>query len=832
MPQGQVCAWITADADDDLHRFVSCLGAALEPLDLTWRVAPSALPVLARDERGIRSVIDEVVNAMAGLQAPRGLLVLDDMHRIVDADVLALVSGLVDRLPASWGVVLASRHEPAGLPLSRWRARGELSDLRQGDLQFDEAEVAALLAARGHDATGATEWLRRTDGWVAGLHLLLSSARAGARESLTSGQRHVFDFLADEVLESMSGAMRTFLLRCSVLPELTVERCAHVSGLPNARALFDQLEREELFVAHLEGAQTTLRLHDLFRDFLADRLQRDHADELPVLLVRAAEQETDVTRAVPWLLRAGEPTRAARLLAARGPALVTQGLMPTLERLIESIPPATLREHPEVHALHGLCAYVMFRFEDTVQRMDAALEAYARLGRSDEDVLARMYRAGCLTNINRFDEGRLEIEAVLAAQHTGSVGALAEYFAAWLCWARFDPVAVAPHFAKAIDHLEAAHNPAGWEMLFFHSMFYGLPGMGPPLARLGQVLARLTGERPSLQRVALMHQRTVQALGQARVAESAEWLARADADLRWLGQPRSLLTENHLLHLVIDAIRGDAPACRAFAKSMLEDFEDSGGGNKLCHRESAWVGEGRAYWTLGLNDELVRVTRWLREGRNPYEWAHVDAEQNMLEAMIALNDGQPAQAEAKLAPQLGPIEDLLNFRATTVYLLCAEAQRRQGKLAAAARTLGCWFDHVRGGAPAGGALLVGAPVLHALAKADWAGRITSADADCLRRLGDTAAEARSALHKTALAPGPMPAPTGSAGLTAALQAGLTEREAEVLALIADGDSNKVIARKLDLSPFTVKRHVANIFDKLQLESRTQAAGWWLAKQAR
>ncbi len=838
LPDDHVCAWVTADADDDLFRFVACLGAALEPLGLAWRVAPSALPVLARDERGIRSVVDEIVNAMAGMQTPRGVLVLDDMHRIADADVLALVGTLIDRLPASWGVVLASRREPPGLPVSRWRARGELIDLRQGDLQFDQLEVAALLRARGHDVTRATEWLQRTDGWVAGLHLLLSSAKASGHESLISGQRHVFDFLAEEVLDSMSPSMRCFLLRCSVLPELTERRCAHVSALPDARGLFEQLEREELFVTHLEGTEVTLRLHDLFRDFLSDRLQRDHPDELSTLLVRAAEQEDDLTRAVPWLLRAGEDARAARLLAERGPAMVTHGVTATLERLIESVPKATLHEHPEVHEVHGLCAYVLFRFEDVVQRMDAAIEAYAGFGRGGEATLARLYHAISLMNVNRFDEGCREIDALLAERHPGSLGGLVEYFGAWTCWARFDPAGVAPHFAAALDHLEAADNPADWEMIFFHSMFYGLPGMGPPLERLERALARLTGARASLLRVALMHHRAVHAMGQARVAEAAEWLARGDDDLRWLGQPRSLVTENHLLHLVIDAVRGDAQSCRQAARAMLDDLEDSGVGNRLCHRESGWTGEGRAYWTLGLNDELTRVARWLREGRNPYEWAHADAEQGMLEAMVALNEGRADLAEAKLARQLGPIEDLLFFRATTVYLLCAEAQRRQGKLDAAARTLTPWFDHVRQGGPAGGALLVGAAVLYALANTDWAGRIAAEDAALLRRLGDTAVEARSGTHD--FAPGDMTSvarmfvqtTASSPGLEAALQAGLTEREAEVLAMISQGDSNKAIARKLDLSPFTVKRHAANIFDKLGLGSRTQAAAWWLSKQDR
>ena len=55
---------------------------------------------------------------------------------------------------------------------------------------------------------------------------------------------------------------------------------------------------------------------------------------------------------------------------------------------------------------------------------------------------------------------------------------------------------------------------------------------------------------------------------------------------------------------------------------------------------------------------------------------------------------------------------------------------------------------------------------------------------------------------------------------------LSPRELDVLKLIAAGDSNKLIARAFDLSPHTVKRHVANILDKLGVQSRGQAAAWY------
>jgi LuxR family maltose regulon positive regulatory protein len=125
-------------------------------------------------------------------------------------------------------------------------------------------------------------------------------------------------------------------------------------------------------------------------------------------------------------------------------------------------------------------------------------------------------------------------------------------------------------------------------------------------------------------------------------------------------------------------------------------------------------------------------------------------------------------------------------------------------------------------------MLLARPVAPRLLAADWQGLLDDDDRRALeswgRRLAATAAGA----------PGPVGAPEGpaaampaaSADARGAPAAGLSSREVEVLERIAAGDSNKLIARVFDLSPHTVKRHVANILDKLGAQSRGQAAAWY------
>jgi LuxR family maltose regulon positive regulatory protein len=392
--------WISLDEDDDVARALACIAGALAPLDLPWHVSPAALPVLAA-ESGLRAVSSEIVNALGEAAVARGVLVFEDVHRVTDARIATLIAQLIEGLPPSWGLVIVSRREPA-IALSRWRAAGQLAEFRQDDLRFDGDEVAALLERASRRDLPADRLLARSEGWAAGLRLLLDAPSLPAQPGAPAGTsapsaRPVFEYLADEVMASMSADMRAFLLRCSVLPELTAERCAQVSGMPNARDLFEEVERQGLFVSALDASHRTLRLHDLFRDFLEMRLKREHADEWPTLLERAAEGELDSTRAMTWWIRAQAWDRAADHLTRHGRAWIDAGSGETVMRFLQQFPPTQFERFPALPMLQGIYHFTVFDFPNAARSferadhglMRAALPAHAAFARAHADRAAQ-----------------------------------------------------------------------------------------------------------------------------------------------------------------------------------------------------------------------------------------------------------------------------------------------------------------------------------------------------------------------------------------------------------------------------------------------------------
>ena len=815
LPEGCALAWISADEDDPLQRFLACLTAALEPFDLPWRVAPEALATLAQAERGLSDVAGELVNALAAAEAPRGLIVVDDLHRINDPQVFDLLQRMLERWPERWGLVLASRTEPP-LPLARLRAAGELAEFGQRQLRFSPAEVDALLALSGQPSEPARtrSLLQRTHGWAAGLRLSLAAGTAPApRGGASATQRHLFDYLASEVLQDMPAALQGFLLRCSVLPELSAERCARLTGDAQAGRLLDEVERRGLFVSVLDTEPLTLRLHDLFRDFLEDRLLRQHPDELPALLKRAAEHEDDLARAFGFLARAGAWDEAVQALTRRGPELLSLGGGPGLEQMLLQLPSAQFECQPDLHLLRGLLAFSRYYWDTLHEASQQAAEGYARAGRTRDEAVARAYACAGMHHMGLKQEASAQLQALRMLPLDDAARAVIFYISAWDAFAGERSEEVVAMVAQMLDCLERIPDMRLWLQCANLSLLVGLPGMAPLLDSFALGVARIAGQAPSQLRAAMWHVRAGQAIGTGRLDEAWEHLQRADEDCHWLGKPRLLMTDNGLMHVLLHALRGEAEACFRHGQQVHQDMMQNGApSHRRVHLSDMLAARARAAWLLGDAAAQRRVDDMMHEVAHPWEWASAERCRAWSRAFVALHDGRLDDARRLLEPMAHDIERYRYYAGAQARIMLADIHLRQGDLDTAAALLRPWLEQAACGGDVGGALFAGADVLQRLADARWGERLRPAQCQQLRSLRALLGVAE-------------PEPVVPVAAPAELAA-LSERELEVLERLAAGDSNKLIARALRLSPHTVKRHVANILDKLGVGTRGQAAARW------
>ncbi|HEV7576910.1 MAG TPA: LuxR C-terminal-related transcriptional regulator [Caldimonas sp.] len=841
-------AWISADVDDDPLGLLACLIAALEPLDPPWRTDPEALIAAAGGSRSDRhAVATQLLNALAACDVQRGLIVLDDAHRVSDAAVFEFLDLLLERLPPNWGVIVASRTDPPLASLARLRAHGELAEFRQRELRFTLDEVRTLLPAIDADASldrdaTSQRLFQRTHGWAVGLRLavngILSGHDAQAVIADTVNDRHVFDYLLNEVLGELPLPLRCFLLRCSVLDELTAGRCAAVSADPHAAQWLEEIERRGLFVSVLQGAETTLRLHDLFRDFLRDRLRREMADELPTLYRRAAAGETDMLRRIGFLVGAGDWSEAEATLRDAGATIIaTVGVAPVL-RLLDKFPAEARSSSPNL--LHMRCLAAWSRWDWATMR-EAAAAAGAAFARSGEARLA--WRSGVYESIAHVTAGghdealkRLTVDPNIAV--TRDDLALAGVVHSYIALDSGRLADVAPRYREMLELLEPSRDPVLWYQCVPRSLQCGLPSMREPSRRFAVGALAVAPETPTPLRAIALASSAWSDVWSGRLEAALKTAALAEADARWLGPPPNVRLALYSLLAVLFAMLGRRSESYGALDEILVLFDDPGGGyrrdsplyayyRQFAIRLADWHGDGaRVERLAGELDGLVSAdTAMLRPLRQ--------AQRLVVPGRLAWHRGQWREARDAFGAALAREGALAVFgEDIEVRLRLAQACVRLADIDGAATAIAPVFEVAeREGCP-GAALTCGSVALAALAAAPWNGRLAPARIDALRRwsaclaTAPAAAATRDPADPQAPASAASTAPrAGGAPVLVAAEA-LSPRELEVLRLIAAGDSNKLIARAFDLSPHTVKRHVANILDKLGVQSRGQAAAWF------
>lgn len=814
LPAGTALAWIGADEDDDLHRFLSCLVAALEAFDLPWRVAPDALVAAAVNEpRERRSIAGELLNALAACDAPRGLIVIDDAERVPDASVFEFVDLLLERLPERWGIVIGSRRDPP-LALARLRAEDDLVEIRQAQLRFDRHEIAALVAASGHPGevpeVEVTRLLARTRGWAAGLRLTLSAIRSDeAAKPARTLDRHVFDYLASEVLDDMSAELRTFLMRCSVLPNLTAARCAVVSGNPRAAALLDEVERRDLFVSVLDGPELTLTLHDLFRECLNERLRRDNPDEVEALLRAAAHTEPDPVRKLSFFVSAGAWAEAESALDDVARQLLANDLVEAVPRLIAQFPAERRQSSPMIALVRALTAWWRWEWADMGEFARAAVAGFERLGDEPRRRRALIAEAIALTGSGAIRESAQKLAQLPwnVLEPDTHVAALALH--AWHALDSGDFGAVAGRYGKAVELLETLDSSQIWVHIFGRPLYVRLPGMREPLSRFVETVMRRSSDAPSqMQTIATVITAWL-ALWRGDQARAMELVASAEADARWLGMPTNLKMFLNTFLAAAHAVRGDRDAAMLAVRKLFSYFDEGSQASGPTGTTSMFG--HYVFYGIRIADAVgdVQSVRDLAARMPPPERitnaAVLRAPMITLPARLAANDGRHADAceHWDRALQNDTAIDIIG-QAHEARMRYACSLLALGRRAEAAKVLRPLFDEVAATGEIGGALFAGPATVAKLAAASWRDELAP---NHLAQLRDWAGRTQIAV------------PTGRESNA---RNRLTAREREILQRIAAGDANKVIARTFDLSPHTVKRHVANILDKLGVNSRAEA----------
>ncbi|QAU33026.1 LuxR C-terminal-related transcriptional regulator [Janthinobacterium sp. 17J80-10] len=365
-------AWLSLDGgDNDPLRFLMHFITAIQArhpdfgATITGMLGNAPLP-------SIGEMMRSLVNQLCNLQG-RLCLMLDDLHLVSDVAVHEALAFLVENHPPQLQLIVAGRCDPP-FPLARLRGLRQVMEYRASDLRFTPEEVGIFcndLMQLDLPQQQVDTLAQRTEGWIVGLQLAAVSLhavsdKAGFIDNFAGDNRHITDFLLDEVLRSRSDEMQGFLLQTSLLERFNAPLCDAVTGRADSRLMLDEMERANMFIVGLDHQRLWYRYHHLFTSLLQSRL-RGTDPELARMLCRRASQWCDEnglpTDAINYAIKAEDFVFAADLMEKHGNQLFSHGEISTVLRWAQCLPTALLAQRP---ALSMMCAWGSFYMDDLV----------------------------------------------------------------------------------------------------------------------------------------------------------------------------------------------------------------------------------------------------------------------------------------------------------------------------------------------------------------------------------------------------------------------------------------------------------------------------------
>jgi LuxR family maltose regulon positive regulatory protein len=836
-PRPLQVAWLSLDSNDnDPSRFITYFVTALQEVDA--RFAEEVLPVLqAFQISSIKEIWETLAGQIASIPSAF-VLVLDDYHVIEAAIIHEGISFMLEHLPACMHLVISTRADPP-LPLSRLRVRRELVELRAGDLRFSSQEVASYLdlwIKKKLSTADQAELEARTEGWIAGLQLAALAMQgladqASANEDplsafvhrLSGSTRFIMDYLVEEVLQGLPEESRSFLLQTSVLERLTASLCDAVTDHDDSQSILDSLEKTNLFLFPLDDERGWYRYHHLFADLLRSVLLSDQPNRIPKLHARASawyEGQGLMTDAIQHALKIPDPDEAARLMETVALDMLLRGEVTTVQTWSTWISKEQARQRPM------LCVYFVWAFivsekvAPAVQYLSLIDQDQVRISASMPDFQSHVmvahsmlaFYTGDYENTIRYAGQAVE---QLPSEYTYLRGVLAYSSGAAYEMIGEDEAAVQLlQEAKQISHVFG--NPSA-EMS-------ALKKLGDIQVRRGQLHQAALSYRQALQLGSIrpgqflpVAAQTVSVMGQVlfewnQLEEAERYLLQGVELSRKLESTYYLLANLQILASV-HWIHGDRESARRLRRETEQIMLEFPPHPSVAAR--AAVQQMRMYLRMG---ETQTAVRWAQSHQQDRSSGHTYTTELMAILWTRASIAQGNASEAiEMVEQVLPLAREAGRWGVVIEFLVLQALALE-KLLQLPPALAALEEALELAEPEGYTRIFldeGEPMVHLLRTVYRSKDRGSREYETRLLEGLLSAEA--------------PPPPASAEMSPdkaldrpVLIDPLTERELEVLRMIADGHSNQEIAEILIVTLGTVKAHISHIYNKLDVRSRTQA----------
>lgn len=827
------CGWLTLDhADNELSRFLDYLGEALRSIDPQQGSAATADEIEALPDLAAR---------LAALHG-RFVLFLDDFETLESPVIVGLVRQLIEYLPPEGQLVIGSRTEP-DLGMGRLRAHGRLLEIRPTDLRFSPTETALFLRQQRGLALRNDDILRlqqRTQGWPAALWLVSVALRDRADpqrfvETFDGSEASIADYLVEDVLARQSPQLRDFLLRVSVMDSFSAPLADYVLERADSAELLARIARAHLFLVAQDNEHHWYRFHPLFRGFLRAQLATTASHDLPGLHRRAAQwwlAEKRPTLAIEHALQCEDPAYLLQLLSEHAPMLLWQGRIRTLTRWwehpgVEELVTAQLGDAPRL-ALIFAWTLILSHRHDQANKVLAAVDAAQAQGNrapgalDASDTLAP--RAFLLAMSDRIQDASRMWQScrddLTPAQAFAFAMCGTSYGLCLLAQGRFDEARQS--LAQARECVLAIGGSP-----FVAPMSMCLQGaLELTQGRLRNAVASFRAAvmgggadgRPQRDMVAAAFLAEALYLGD-ELDEAERLLEMFLPLLKHAGAPDQLI-DSYVVLARIATARGRHDD----AEARLAEMEVTGHHSALPRMvATARLERGRLALLQGRVDFAADQ---LRSGSDPAVWNAFEGlvtQANDVDApFIALlrlkvRTGGAEAALASLKNALREAESRQRYRrAHQLSLLLADALCLAGQQAQGMRRLRDALQFASGEGFVRNFVDEGPQLLRRVAELRDA--LVPGDALALHADRILAAGGMTSAPQV-IAPVATPDP---AAALADGTGGLSERELQVLRLLASGHRNSEIADRLFVSETTVKAHLRNINVKLGTQSRTHA----------